>query len=442
MSYNSFSKPRFYTNTLEYLYNKGMVKSIDPIFLSSSWHNPKTYDLYPPTDTWGAYTRNFEVSLSQNGLLYDMNYIMILGHKFNAQDTTFRLFFYDDYDQVGNNTSLRFYTYGITQLSNITEGSWGGNINAWEAPDFDYVPIIITFNPNSSYNGFEQSKISRIRLKIISQTSTTASFSGMVVGNYYDLPYNPDLGIKKSISYDGVNTYNAIGGKTLSSNYGSSKPFNPFANVYSSTKTQELYDRINMFNYPEYIGFQGESQLGSYHGGHGHHIQDELQIAEYSEGYSNFEQYGRSSQTPSEGNKSNTPTDEMAHLSTENHESGLYGDVANMQDHIPTGRKSYDISYSYIGSDSNSQNYSFPRDFNYAHDMSNLSEDLTYNSDKNNLYTSVIHKTNGSHLPFIFSLNGENSNELMLARFKDNNFEFNEVAPSVHNVSFGIREVW
>ena len=74
--------------------------------------------------------------------------------------------------------------------------------------------------------------------------------------------------------------------------------------------------------------------------------------------------------------------------------------------------------------------------------MSNSAYDDTYDSSKKNLYTSVIHKTMGTHIPFIFSLNGSNPNELMLARFTDNNFSFDEVAPSVHNVNFGIREVW
>ena len=34
MSYNSFSRPRFYTNSIENLYTKGSFSNIDPIFLS------------------------------------------------------------------------------------------------------------------------------------------------------------------------------------------------------------------------------------------------------------------------------------------------------------------------------------------------------------------------------------------------------------------------
>ena len=92
MSYNAFSKPRFYTNSIEHLYNQGNITSVDPIFLSSSWHNPKTYDLVEsPTYT---HKKEFKVTLSKGNLLYDFNYIMILGHNLNSSVSSLRCFFY------------------------------------------------------------------------------------------------------------------------------------------------------------------------------------------------------------------------------------------------------------------------------------------------------------------------------------------------------------
>jgi hypothetical protein len=116
--------------------------------------------------------------------------------------------------------------------------------------------------------------------------------------------------------------------------------------------------------------------------------------------------------------------------------------MADVQSNISTGRRLYDISYSYIGESSDGQNHLFPRDFNYSNDIANINHNMQYDDSKNNLYTSVINKTQGSHIPFVFSLNGSNSNELMLARFTNKSFKSTEQAPNVHNISFGIREVW
>ena len=69
MSYNSFSRPRFYINSIEHLYNRGFVNYAHPAFLSSSWHRPKTVE-----DT------TFTVDLSRSDLLSDISYIMILGN--------------------------------------------------------------------------------------------------------------------------------------------------------------------------------------------------------------------------------------------------------------------------------------------------------------------------------------------------------------------------
>ena len=354
MSYNAFSKPRFYTNSIEHLYNQGNVISVDPIFLSSSWHNPKTYDL--ETSVTYTHKKEFKVKLSKGTLLYDFNYIMILGHNLNSSISSLRCFFTYEGEQ---SPTYSIRDYNLNMSSNISETTGGTAEDAWSVPSYNYVPIIIEVEPQSQL-------IDEITVILFNNEETPVPIrvSGISFGSYYDLPYNPDLGIKKSISYDNINTYDTISGKTLSSDFGSSKPFNPFVNVYNNATEQHLYDE--------------------------------------------------------EGDVS----------------------VTDSQDYTPSGRRSYDISYSYIGSSESGQNHLMPRDFNFYKDIKQLDYDHHYDPDKGNLYTSVINKTMGTHIPFIFLLNGSNPNELMLARFKDNNFSFDEVAPNVHNVSFGIREVW
>ena len=326
MSYNSLSGPTFYINSIESLYNKGFVDTINPVFLSSSWHSPKSYSL----------DSSLSVSLNKSGLLKGSSYIMILGHKnisFNIEGLT---------DEIGI-------------ISNVSISEDEATGDTFYSATFDYVPMILSVALENQ---------SSLDFNFISLNGDDFQLSGISIGNTYTLPYNPDLGIKKNISYDGVSTIDTEYGSTYSSNFGSSKPFNPFINIYSDAEQGTLYNN--------------EETLDNY---------------------------------PKES--------------------------------IPSGRRSYDISYSYIGSSSSGQNHLMPRDFNYSNDLMNLDDDGgSSNYEKNNLYTSVINKTMGTHIPFIFSLNGSNTNELMLARFKDNNFSFDEVAPNIHHVSYGIREVW
>lgn len=358
MSYNAFSRPRIYTNTSEYLYNKGLVSDIHTSFLSSSWHSPTMHTMEEAEE--GLFYKEFSMTFRKDGLLRDVNYLMLLGHTFKSSSTFFSVRFKKD-----NAYIAQLSNYTITGQSNNsieTKNLLGTEYDVFDNIDYDYVPIVIEWDINSDAGGNTlQSAYDEIVVKCWNETGDAISFSGISIGNHYDFPYSPDLGINKTISYDSV-TFESGFGKTYSSNYGSSKPFNPFVSVYSDT-------------------IEG------------------------------------------------TP----------------YTDLATMdspQDYIPSGRRSYELAYSYISKDSAGQNYLYPRDMNNPQDMANLDLDKYYDSSKNNFYTSVINKTMGTHIPFIFSLNGSNSNELMLARFKDNNFNFNEVAPNVHNVSFGIREVW
>ncbi len=326
MSYNSFSRPRFYTNTIEYLYNKGYVSSIDSIFLSSNWHRPKTVE-----------ATDFSVQFPSTTLLTDINYILFMGC---SDGTSISI------DLDNDATSIHNLNDNTNDTDNDNDS--GRNTNTYSSA-YGETSFIIMGVVENEFFGKSQIDI-----------TVTGDISGICVGNYFDLPYNADLGIKKNISYEGVNRVDSFGGKTFSYRYGDSKPYNPFSNT-----------------------LQG-SQI---------------------------------------------PYDELAQ-------------VVSSQNNIPTGRREYEISYSYIGSSSDSQDYLFPRDFNYPNDMANLSNTLEYQTSKQNLYTSVINKTIGSHIPFIFSLNGAESNELMMARFTNSSFQAIETAPNIHDISLGIREVW
>ena len=341
MSYNKVSKSRFYVNLVENLYNGGHVSSIDPIYLSSHWHNSKSYSLETAC----------EVYLNHEGLIKDFNYIIILGHK-NLLIKSIP--FAEGYWSV------------VSNLESVEEGY---------VPTYDYVPIIL----EASYEGFIGGNDVQFGFTFDKRDSAQDNFylSGVSFGNYYDLPYSADLGLKKIISYDNTKTYDNISGKTLSSNYGSSKTFNPFVNIYEDINNQVTYFGLNDGSNADYYSL----------------------IA------------------------------------------------SNEQNYISTGRRSYELSYSHLGESPVGQNHAFPRDFNYVPDSLSMSLPnndgiMEYTSDKNNFYSTVINKTMGTHIPFIFATDSSNPNEMMLARFISNKFEFTESAPNLHDISFGIREVW
>ena len=61
-----------------------------------------------------------------------------------------------------------------------------------------------------------------------------------------------------------------------------------------------------------------------------------------------------------------------------------------------------------------------------------------------NFFSSVVHKTNGGVLPFVFQPDSTNANidQFAICMFDQNSFQFKQVANGVYNISMKIREVW
>ena len=455
MSYNSLSRPRFYTNSIEYLYNRGVFSSIDPIFLSNSWHTIKDIQIQDQDSSHtDFYSKIYNIDLPQNKILNDFNFIMFLGHNFKSKNVIPRIIVSNTTPNPSINSSLNSsninFTNNITQSNSDME-----NPTSVYSIQHDYVPIVIGFTPNTFNNGVDQSEITNIEIKLYSGSAISGvELSGICIGNYYDLPYNPDLGIKKTISYDGVNTYDTISGKTLSSNYGSSRPLNLFPIVYPD---ESIYDDSDTdLDDSENSGDSlTDYYLGDINNDTLINVVDIVNIVQtILDPTSASELESILADVNQDGNINVVDIVSIVNLVLGNGTAETIEVLSNIRRNLltsesvdklfsPSGRRSYDISYSYIGSDSNGQNFIFPRNHNNIYDISNLADsDQTYDETKNNLYTSVINKTIGSHIPFIFSLVSENFEEMMLARFTNKSFESTEQAPNVHSISFGIREVW
>ena len=92
------------------------------------------------------------------------------------------------------------------------------------------------------------------------------------------------------------------------------------------------------------------------------------------------------------------------------------------------GRLAYDMSFSYLNATS-----VFP----------NRYESLLHTEDT--VISDVWNKTNGSHLPFIFSIDNSSTgtnaeSEHLFARFANNSLDLQQVAPDVWNVGFRVEE--
>ena len=143
----------------------------------------------------------------------------------------------------------------------------------------------------------------------------------------------------------------------------------------------------------------------------------------------------------------------------------LYQGTATNQKLSRSGRKTWDLSFSYLqDSDVFGSNQSLGISINDAstgwqaylppanNPSSFESSDIDSNTNyfnynlltDDNFFSQVIHKTNGGQLPFIFQPDSSNSNpdQFAICKFDMNSFKFDQVANGVYNVKLKIREVW
>jgi len=61
-----------------------------------------------------------------------------------------------------------------------------------------------------------------------------------------------------------------------------------------------------------------------------------------------------------------------------------------------------------------------------------------------NFFSSVVHKTNGGVLPFVFQPDSTNANidQFAICMFDQNSFQFTQQAPNLYSCSMTIREIW
>jgi hypothetical protein len=102
-----------------------------------------------------------------------------------------------------------------------------------------------------------------------------------------------------------------------------------------------------------------------------------------------------------------------------------------------SGRRVWDLSFNYL-SDSDVMPYMNATNYTEIY----LHNDIVGKVD--NLFASVINRTMGGHLPFIFQPNKDNDeiDQFAICKFDMGSFNFEQVSHNVYNVKLKIKEVW
>ena len=59
-----------------------------------------------------------------------------------------------------------------------------------------------------------------------------------------------------------------------------------------------------------------------------------------------------------------------------------------------------------------------------------------------NFFSQVVHRLNGSQIPFIFQPNKDDNTEFAIAKFDMKSFKFKQVSNKLYNIKLKIREIW
>lgn len=325
MAFKNVARPRFWINTTQWIRTVLDLKFTD---------NTGTHELNP-ANKHGAAGGLIEYILGEAGALPGRameksfgakSYLAILGHNLTATDTVSL--------HSWNNSSESDHT--LTDIVNGDTAKKGFSIWTFDGDgmaDSDNTWRIKFADPSAPLE---------------------AQISSAAIGTYYDIPRSPDLSVKMTWDYDGIDTYKSIGGGTFSN-----------------------------------ARYTGPADFGS-------------------DGA--WEQGGA--------------------------------------DRIRTGRRSWDISFSYLTAEeahpvNSIQDDGAETSTGYGNNVS--SGTFAYNIfTGTDLYTQVINRTIGSHIPFIFQPDKDNNNpdQFAICRFDQKSFTYDKISDNLYKIQFKIRESW
>tara|TARA_R110002020_G_scaffold434012_4_gene644155 strand:+ start:4437 stop:5468 length:1032 start_codon:yes stop_codon:yes gene_type:complete len=333
--------PRFFVDHVNYLLSRGVATTSFGAESGTNQIDVQTGSAIELFDMKPLNQVNFDTSADPDGhvnVWVDLNtggfrtdFVAILNHNMHNADAKVRISTSDTFSEVkavdhasADTTPTLIEVTGCAAVSTntATPSVSGGSDNdghmivRFTETDDRYIGIQFEGNSGGTFS------------------STDLTVGCILVGQYFDMPVSPDLSVKRSITFDGVNTQESLGGQR----------------------------------------------------------------------YSTMTNHGRSA----------TSSQNKSPFQTYYHNLGVYG-----------GRMSYDMKFSYMGGDK----------------IMPSAYDVTVGSSET-VVEDVWNKTNGSHLPFIFTQDNSSTDEsdYMFARFAQDSLKMTQVAPDVFDISMKIEE--
>jgi hypothetical protein len=206
MSYQRIQTPKIYCDNINWLMTSGKMDSSDLTQSGITSVSPiEMFDMKPSNlitiggngvSTTHYININTTITTDSN---QDMNFVAIMGHNFKQAGLKFKI-------QTDDNSGFGSpKTPTMTPVVNcnldVTNTYCEPDENGWslltftQASDNQYIRVVI--EPRYVETPY----------------ATDIKIGSIMVGEHYEFPHSPDMGIKKSIDYDGVKKQQSIGGQ-------------------------------------------------------------------------------------------------------------------------------------------------------------------------------------------------------------------------------------
>ena len=250
-------KPRFYVDWINYAMSRGTAQNNNYDVISdgnllaiSSGSEAELFNMRPLNqvefNTSNTTTKKVLITIdseSTDGII-PFDFIAILNHNLTSAEGRIIAAASNDETEINNED----FASGHTDIQ-PTEVV---NANVTDSGDYPVVPrrdgtTIITFtNPAKRFYGiqFEGNNSNNFN------ASNNLKIGGIMIGQFYDMPHNPDLSLKRSIVFDQTTLQESLGGQRFSTmtNHGrrgaaqNMSPFQTDTNRWGSQGGRMTYD--------------------------------------------------------------------------------------------------------------------------------------------------------------------------------------------------------
>ena len=262
--YNRFGTPRAYVDMITYGLASGWrdlddITTLKPngnqVTFNSNTSESDMFDGKPSNyaqidDATQQFYIQFNTGFSTDSLA-ESNFIAILNHNFNSADAVFKVEV-DDASDMASPTIVS------------TTGQHDKLINADADSTANYIDpatdgwTLITYPQTGHAYDVQVNNNQYVRLTIEDDSGTSSNFNedvkigSIMFGELYNFPRTPNLDIKTSVEFDGIELTNSIGGNTYSTAkhlgkpvWGNSLPFHADANTNQNSLYSQRFGRVS-----------------------------------------------------------------------------------------------------------------------------------------------------------------------------------------------------